>query len=592
MTTERRAVARTRLAGALGAVAGLTAITGLGAVATAAVGGTSALASVPSGNCHPVVKPCALPAASARYTPPKRTVRRPALPIQEVADRSVVGALASPAARQGYRIVGSSGGVYGFGTDAGRTRGVPKLAAPIVATAATPDGLGYWEFAADGGVFARGDARFYGSLASHHLSAPVVGAAATPDGRGYWVVARDGGVFAFGDAPYEGGLAAHRLAAPAVGIAGAPNGHGYWVVARDGGVFSFGHAPYRGGLAAHALAAPAVGIAAALNGRGYWVVARDGGVFAFGYAPYHGSMSGHRLSAPIVALAARPDGRGYWEFGADGGVFAFGDAAYLGAGKTAAPRPHPSPSRTRPAAAHTASGASGGRGPAYPPGSTGMDISRYQCGRIPANRPTIAIVQVSGGQLNGIPNPCFAPEAAWAGPQLQTYIYLDGLPSPVPVEARTGLAGRCDPHDRGCLSFNFGFAWAAHWVAYAGRFGYHPNVWWIDVEANSGWTDKRSNQGVIVGAVTAIRVLGARVGIYSTSYQWSHITGGMRLPGTALWIPGAGALTGPGYTATNMCSWAPPFAGGTRQLIQYGYTGPFAGAYHGPGGYDLDYACR
>ncbi|HEX7521567.1 MAG TPA: hypothetical protein VF441_05845, partial [Acidimicrobiia bacterium] len=39
-----------------------------------------------------------------------------------------------------------------------------------------------------------------------HLNQPVVGMAATPTGHGYWLVARDGGIFAFGDAPYFGDL--------------------------------------------------------------------------------------------------------------------------------------------------------------------------------------------------------------------------------------------------------------------------------------------------------------------------------------------------------------------------------------------------
>jgi hypothetical protein len=47
-----------------------------------------------------------------------------------------------------------------------------------------------------------------------------VGIAATPDGRGYWEVAADGGVFSFGDAPFLGSMGGTRLNAPIVGIAG------------------------------------------------------------------------------------------------------------------------------------------------------------------------------------------------------------------------------------------------------------------------------------------------------------------------------------------------------------------------------------
>ena len=54
--------------------------------------------------------------------------------------------------------------------------------------------------ASDGGIFAFGDANFYGSMGGQHLNAPMVGMARTPDSLGYWTVASDGGIFSFGDA--------------------------------------------------------------------------------------------------------------------------------------------------------------------------------------------------------------------------------------------------------------------------------------------------------------------------------------------------------------------------------------------------------
>ena len=59
---------------------------------------------------------------------------------------------------------------------------------------------GYYLVASDGGVFAFGTARFYGSTGAMKLNSPIVGMAETPDNRGYWLVASDGGVFSFGDA--------------------------------------------------------------------------------------------------------------------------------------------------------------------------------------------------------------------------------------------------------------------------------------------------------------------------------------------------------------------------------------------------------
>ncbi len=85
-----------------------------------------------------------------------------------------------------------------------------RLTGPVVAMAATPDGRGYWLAALDGGVFAFGDAGFYGSMGGQPLNKPIVGMASTPDGRGYWLVASDGGVFAFGDAPSSARWAARR----------------------------------------------------------------------------------------------------------------------------------------------------------------------------------------------------------------------------------------------------------------------------------------------------------------------------------------------------------------------------------------------
>ncbi len=54
------------------------------------------------------------------------------------------------------------------------------------------------------------------------LNAPIVGIAATPDHGRYWLAATDGGIYAFGDAAFYGSV---------------PRGS-----AAGGGVFSFGDA--------------------------------------------------------------------------------------------------------------------------------------------------------------------------------------------------------------------------------------------------------------------------------------------------------------------------------------------------------------
>ena len=60
--------------------------------------------------------------------------------------------------------------------------------------------------AADGGVFAYGDATYVGSYAntSHAATQQIVGIAHTVSGQGYWLLGSDGGVFTYGDAAFFG----------------------------------------------------------------------------------------------------------------------------------------------------------------------------------------------------------------------------------------------------------------------------------------------------------------------------------------------------------------------------------------------------
>ncbi|HVM01347.1 MAG TPA: hypothetical protein VM263_01655 [Acidimicrobiales bacterium] len=206
----------------------------------------------------------------------------------------------------------------------------PPPTTPPPGGVAPPVGTGYWLVAADGGVFAFGDAAFHGSAGAQRLNQPIVGMAHTPSRRGYFMVAADGGIFAFGDAVFRGSAGAIRLSRPIVGMATTPAGLGYWLVAADGGVFAFGDAAFHGSTGALRLNQPVVGMAPTPSGRGYLLVAADGGIFAFGDAAFRGSTGAMRLTRPIVGMDATPTGGGYWLVGSDGGIFAFGDAAFRG----------------------------------------------------------------------------------------------------------------------------------------------------------------------------------------------------------------------------------------------------------------------
>ena len=69
--------------------------------------------------------------------------------------------------------------------------------------------------------------------------------ASTTDGRYWLAVAADGGIFAFGDAAFQGSMGGQALNAPVVGMTADDSTGGYWLVASDGGIFSFG-APFLG----------------------------------------------------------------------------------------------------------------------------------------------------------------------------------------------------------------------------------------------------------------------------------------------------------------------------------------------------------
>ena len=61
------------------------------------------------------------------------------------------------------------------------------------------------------------------------LNEPIVGIAPTPDNLGYWLVAKDGGIFAFGDAPFDGSTGDSGIA-NVIGLIRASDGNGYSVV--------------------------------------------------------------------------------------------------------------------------------------------------------------------------------------------------------------------------------------------------------------------------------------------------------------------------------------------------------------------------
>ena len=148
-----------------------------------------------------------------------------------------------------------------------------------------------------------GDAKLYGSMGGKPLNKPVVGIATTPDGLGYWEVATDGGIFNFGDAAFLGSMGGKPLNKPVVGITGDQATGGYWEVASDGGLFA-DNAPFFGSPASMPLNKPVVGMASTPDGQGYWETATDGGIFNYGDASSGAPLDPSRSTSPWLGSPA------------------------------------------------------------------------------------------------------------------------------------------------------------------------------------------------------------------------------------------------------------------------------------------------
>jgi hypothetical protein len=271
---------------------------------------------------------------AGRPVPGSLSFGQPSLSARTVVFGSTRGVFAyrmPPAPASGYWLAAADGGVFAFGeAEFLGSAAEMRLNSPVSGLAVMPSGEGYWLAAQDGGVFAFGKAAFWGSTAGAPLNQPVVGAASTATGKGYWLVAADGGVFNFGDAAFFGSAADRRLAKPVVGMAATPTGRGYWLVAADGAVFNFGDAGDFGSAAGRGLNAPVVGLTPAGAGAGYWLVAADGEVLRFGAAGSFGSANRKTMTQPAVGIAAGASGLGYTLATGDGGTFTFGDARFHG----------------------------------------------------------------------------------------------------------------------------------------------------------------------------------------------------------------------------------------------------------------------
>ena len=210
--------------------------------------------------------------------------------------------IATPTGR-GYWILGADGDVSAHG-DAPELGGIGvevrasmRPGEHAVSFSVTQTGQGYWIFTSHGRVVSLGDAGPMADLLHLDLAAPIIDSKVTRDGDGVYMLGADGGVFALGGARFFGSvpqvLPGVQLDQPIIGMTVDPDGLGYWLVAADGGVFAF-DAPFRGSvpqvLPGVQLDQPVAGMVS--HGSAYLLVARDGGTFNFSELPFAGSLSG------------------------------------------------------------------------------------------------------------------------------------------------------------------------------------------------------------------------------------------------------------------------------------------------------------
>ena len=236
----------------------------------------------------------------------------------------------------------------------------------------------------------------------------------------------------------------------------------------------------------------------------------------------------------------------------------------------------------------------------------GYDISFPQCsGSFPIT-PAFEIVGVNGGRAF-TPNPCLGvgdlqSELAWAGgPSAQLYANT-GNPGPTlsahwptgQATPRACSAGAPPVNDTTDCAYDYGWytagdsyqdavnAYIALGLAPPGATRTPtPNAWWLDVETGNSWRDDVSlNVAALQGAVAYLQSVGAAsVGFYSTTYQWTQITGGTQVFATAPnWVAGARSSV----QARANCK-VPGFGGGPVTLVQFAANGFDADLHCTPG---------
>jgi hypothetical protein len=242
--------------------------------------------------------------------------------------------------------------------------------------------------------------------------------------------------------------------------------------------------------------------------------------------------------------------------------------------------------------------------------AVGYDVSYPQCGRTLPSSPAFGLVGVNNGVLYSA-NTCLTTELGWAqraangapgfyantadpGPAYSSH-WPTGQTSPQLCDAAANNSTAC--------SFDYGWNGASDSFAVAVAAEQQLNgtssqnatataarlAWWLDIETANSWqtlesaygqtpTSKANDVASVDGAIAYLTSVGvSNVGLYSTSYQWTQITGGTgsHFASNPDWVAGYSSQS----SAKIGCTSA-GFSAGAVKLTQYP-----------SGGFDADFAC-
>jgi len=242
----------------------------------------------------------------------------------------------------------------------------------------------------------------------------------------------------------------------------------------------------------------------------------------------------------------------------------------------------------------------GGKGPTTT--TLGYDVSHPQCGTQLPSGQAFGIVGVNGGTA-AKPSPCLPAQLNWAATstgsitaQAKTQLYvntanpgqvMDQMSTPWPTSNSgvvTNPYGTCTGANDSACSWEYGWGRADYaadevFVPAATSAGLDADVshylWWLDVETGNTWQTGTAdayanNVATLEGESANFQYRGAKVGLYSTAYQWGQITGnlagqGGNLIGLDNWRPGGANLR----TAKQACSADPLTPNGRVVLTQF-----------------------